>query len=415
MEEQEFIQEMFAEYYKTYYREIKPPSSLSCREFGFILTREKMMFRHKSFTTSEELQDFILANSPADVYYSSAYYEHPTEPMEKKQWLGADLVFDIDSDHLNMPCKREHDFWVCVTCSNSGRGSKPSVCPSCGGTKFKMEAWLCDRCLDAVKNETQKLLDFLNSDFGFPPEDTMTCFSGQRGYHVHIEENEIKSLDQDGRKEIVDYITGTGLKLELHGFKASRSLRRGPGLDDYGWDGRVARGVYDILSSSSREDFQKVYGVTKRDAKKLDFNRNHILESWGRTSPWQISKVPLKSWKILASRGVVKQASFIDSVVTTDIHRLIRLPFTLHGKTGLKSMEVSARKLERFDPLKEAIAFKEGTLRIYVNDSPAFRIGDQPYGPYHQEKTEIPTAAAIYLLCKRAARLIRSDTEILHI
>ncbi|MCJ7635797.1 hypothetical protein MUP77_25825, partial [Candidatus Bathyarchaeota archaeon] len=69
---------------------------------------------------------------------------------------------------------------------------------------------------------------------------------------------------------------------------------------------------------------------------------------------------------------------------------------------------------DRFDPLKEAIAFKEGTLQVFVNDSPAFRIGDQPYGPYRQEKIEIPTAAAIYLLCKRAARLIRSDTEILH-
>ncbi|MCJ7634660.1 DNA primase small subunit PriS, partial [Candidatus Bathyarchaeota archaeon] len=356
MGEQDFIQEMFAEYYKTHCGEIKPPSSLSRREFGFISAREKMMFRHKSFSTSEELQDFILANCPADVYYSSAYYEHPTEPMEKKQWLGADLVFDIDSDHLDTPCKREHDFWICDTCSNSGRGDKPIVCPSCGGTKFKMEAWLCEKCLDAVKSETQKLLDFLNSDFGFPPEDTMTCFSGQRGYHVHIEENEVRSLDQEGRKEIADYITGTGLKLESHGFQAVSGLRKGPDLDDYGWDGRVARGVYDVLSSSSLEDFQKVYGASKGVAKTSSIDRNRILESWGKTSPWRISKIPLESWKTIASRSVVKQASLIDTVVTTDIHRLIRLPFTLHGKTGLKSMEVSARKLERFDPLKETIA-----------------------------------------------------------
>ena len=132
MAEQDFIQRMFAEYYAAHCKEIKPPSSSGQREFGFLLSRERMMVRHKGFATPEELRRFILSNVPADVYYSSAYYEHPTEPMEKKGWLGADLIFDIDSDHLETPCKRDHDFWLCENCNNAGLGDKPEACPNCG-------------------------------------------------------------------------------------------------------------------------------------------------------------------------------------------------------------------------------------------------------------------------------------------
>ena len=409
MAEQNFVQKMFAEYYRAHYKEIAPPSSLSQREFGFLFSREKMMIRHKSFTTPEELQRFIFTNAPSDIYYSSTYYERPTEPMERKGWLGADLIFDIDSDHLDTPCKQEHDFWTCENCNNSGRGNKLDVCPNCGGTKFRMEAWLCEKCLDAAKVETQKLLDFLISDFGFSPEETVICFSGQRGYHVHIEEPEARTLDQDARKEIADYITGTGLRLDLHGLiKRSRRFGGvGPDLDDYGWSGRIARGVYDVLASSSPEAFQKIDGISSRAAKSLGDDRDSILESWDKVSPWRARNVSLKTWTALASRGVVGQVSLIDTVVTTDIHRLIRLPLTLHGKTGLKAMEVPHNMLDRFDPLKEAVAFDEGELRLLVNDAHAFRIGDQTYGPYHLDEVELPMAAAVYLLCKKAAKLVQ--------
>jgi DNA primase small subunit len=121
---------------------------------------------------------------------------------------------------------------------------------------------------------------------------------------------------------------------------------------------------------------------------------------------WQAGNVSQEAWKMLASRAAKKQASLIDTVVTTDIHRLIRLPQTLHGKTGLKSVQVPAEKLQSFDPLRDAVAFKEGTLQVFVNDAPLFRMEDEVFGPYSQELVEIPMAAAVYLLCKKAAKLI---------
>ncbi len=41
-----------------------------------------------------------------------------------------------------------------------------------------------------------------------------------------------------------------------------------------------------------------------------------------------------KSLDKLLAEALKLQASEIDTVVTTDIHRLIRMPKTLHGKTG---------------------------------------------------------------------------------
>jgi DNA primase small subunit len=403
MMDQDVARSLFAEYYAEHHLDIKTPSAMDQREFGFLLSREKMMIRHKTFTNPRELHDFLQENVPGDVYYSSAYYTHPTMPMEKKGWLGADLVFDIDSDHLDTPCKQEHDYWICDNCSRSGRGDKPGTCPNCGGVKFRTETWPCERCLDAAKTETQKLLDFLISDFGFPPEETATCFSGQRGYHVHVEEPEVRQLDQGARKEISDYITGLGLKLEYHGLaEADRSL--GPKLDGYGWDGRVAKGVFDALSSaSSYEDFRKM-GVSAKAGKSLAESRDKLLESWKTTLLWPVRNVDMKSWRTLASREVLKQSSLIDTVVTTDIHRLIRLPLTLHGKTGLKAMQIPPGALDKFDPLKDAVAFKDGMLRVSIDDCRAFRIGDQTFGPYTHEEVELPLAAALFLLCKRVAK-----------
>ena len=101
-----------------------------------------------------------------------------------------------------------------------------------------------------------------------------------------------------------------------------------------------------------------------------------------------------------------KQSVKIDTVVTTDIHRLIRLTNTLHGKTGLKKIEVPITGIEHFDPFKSAVTFKKGTVTVLVSDAPKFRLGDETYGPYKEQEIELPTAAALMLLCKGAAKVV---------
>ena len=407
-----YLKQKFSEYYRDNFEKNPFPSSIDRREFGFISFRERMMIRHKGFTNSREFKNFMNVFTPSDIYYSAAYYEKPEEAMEKKGWLGADLIFDIDADHLSTPCKSEHDYWICENCQNTGRGTQPEKCPKCSGNKFKNEAWLCETCLDTAKTETLKLIDFIIKDFGFSANEVESCFSGHRGYHVHIEKESVRQLNQAARKEIVDYITGTGLNVEFHGLNEITEKRTheiiGPRSDDSGWDGRIARGVYESLGTSSTQQIEQIEGINKSEIKILTSNKDNILEGWYKNKqPWNINKkISLETWEKLAYHGAKKQTSSIDTVVTTDIHRLIRMPSTLHGKTGLKAVSIPLDKLKDFDPFTEAIAFNKGSVRVYINEAYKFRLGNNTFGPYNRQIEELPMAAAIYLLCKKAAKLV---------
>jgi DNA primase small subunit len=86
---------------------------------------------------------------------------------------------------------------------------------------------------------------------------------------------------------------------------------------------------------------------------------------------------------------------------------LIRLTNSLHGKTALKKVKISISDLENFDPLQKAVAFKEGEVRVYVSDAPKFRMGDKMYGPFKEKKIDLPTAAALILVCKGIAKVVK--------
>jgi len=405
-----FVQGKFAEYYGSDSFSVHPPTSIEKREFGFLLLKERIMLRHKTFRNPDDLRSFLERIIPSDVYYSSAYYERPDREMEEKGWLGADLIFDIDADHIPTPCAKDHDRWVCTSCGTTGRGLVPKECPVCGERGFDERTWPCEVCLESAKAEAMKLIDMLMKDFGFPPEEIRVSFSGHRGYHVHVESENIRKLDQMARKEIVDYLLGIGLETGFHGLANSTTRARvlaGPRLDDSGWRGRIARGTYEFLHTATPEALEKI-GLKTTIANTISKHKKELLESWKEAGPWGIVKgIGIESWRKIAEHGITTQSSKIDTVVTTDIHRLIRLGNTLHGKTGLKKVGVAIKELEAFDPFKDAVVFKEGTVKMHVSDGPKFRIGDEIYGPYKEEKIELPTAAALLLLCKKAAKVVR--------
>jgi len=407
---QSFIRDKFADYYKQHSASILPPSSLERREFGFLLLEKRVMLRHKGFMDVESLRSSLATIVPSDVYYSSAYYERPEEEMKAKGWLGADLIFDIDADHIPTPCATVHDLWVCTGCGASGRGKSPQKCPSCGGTKFKEKTWPCEVCLEAAKAEAIKLVDVLIEDFGFSSEVLTVAFSGHRGYHVHVESEAVRELDSLARKEIVDYVMGIGLEAEFHGLRKSATPDRmvsGPDLNDRGWRGRVAKGTYDFLLIASKEELMKT-GLKTLHINQLIRHREVLLKSWKEKGPWGVVKgISPETWRKIAQYGVEKQSVKIDSVVTPDINRLIRLSNSLHGKTGLKKVEFPIAAIEDFDPLKSAVAFKDGEVTVLVSEAPQFRVEDETYGPFERQKVELPTAAALMLLCKGVAKVVQ--------
>ena len=394
---------LFRRHYISRMEEVEAPSAIKQREFGFLFFEGKTMLRHIAFDDVGRLRHHLAENGPAHVYYSSAYYSAPEAEMEWKGWLGADLVFDIDADHIDTPCKADHDRWWCNVCEMTGTGKAPERCPRCGKAAFEEETWLCERCLHAAKYEAQKLLDFLIQDFGFHSKDLQVNFSGNRGYHVHVKSPHMKSLDQLARREVVDYIMGTGIEPEFHGY--SRTSVGLSALSEKGWRGRMTKALYDYIGRATTDELENLK-LGKESARRLLKERNEVLRVLRERHPSHILVyIDPRSLSILMEAAVKEQASAIDTVVTTDLHRLIRLPNTLHGKTGWLSQTIDIDELWDYDPLTSAIAFNEGTATVYIRRAPRFRIGDEKYGPFEEERSELPLAVSIFLLCRKAARL----------
>lgn len=407
-----FVKRYFKKYYTEALSKIKFPLNLPEREFAFLFFDKEEMLRHISFTSEDRLNNFIKTDVPAHIYYSSAYYLRPQEvEMELKGWKGADLIFDIDSDHLNTPCKRVHDRWSCLDCGTNGSGARLEECPYCGSKRLESRSfYLCQTCLESAKDEVFKLVEeFLIPDFSLSSSEVYLTFSGRRGYHVHVESKAIRELSQYARKEIVDYVKAIGIKAELHGFHtALKGHYNPPSLNDPGWRGKIARGVYTFISTMKLEDVSSLLPPLKKSVvEDILSSRDSILKAIESSPPkWTIlHKYGKTFWRNLLSKAIELQYCKIDERVTTDIKRLVRMPTSLHGDTGLVSKPLTIKELETFNPLTDAVALKEGEVKVYVEESPRFVVMEREFGPFRKSTVELPNAVAVYLIRTKRAQL----------
>ena len=396
---EQIIRQKFQQYYLSSNTRLALPPKMEEREYGFLLFKEKFMVRHRAFKSQEALLLAIRDLVPAHVYFSTAYYRNPTAPMEEKGWEGADLVFDIDADHLDTPCKPTHDSWKCKACSTIGQGSTPKICPKCKNDRFEEQTWLCEKCLQHSKEETSKLLEMLFSDLGLDPANIRVFFSGHRGYHVHVYSQQLARLGEAERSELVDYVLGQGLETQLHDIDETAAggvkIVEGPQMGQPGWRGRIVLGIYDLLGENV-----ETLGLGPAQVKSL---RAWDREELFRKPFWSSVKgVGFATWRTLALKAVSNRSARIDTVVTTDVHRLIRLPGTLNGHTGLLVVRVPGEDIDDFDPFTKSIAF-QGQMKVQVKNAPEFRLGEKGFGPFRDEIVELPAAAAMLLLCKRRA------------
>jgi len=391
------IEKFFEKYYKNHADDIVSPIRIEKREFGFMFFSKHIMHRHISFKNSLELRDYVRRTIPAHAYYSSAYYVNPSAPtMDEKGWEGADLVFDIDVDHIETPCKEDHDLWKCLECGASGKGMSPSKCPKCGSEKIERDTWICELCIEAAKEEALKVCDVLLDELGFSSKDLYLVFSGHRGFHIHVEEEDVIGIDQDARREIVDYLLGIGLDLTTLGY-FKRKIVLDIDLREEGWRGRVARGLYDILLNCDEKLLRKL-GLRSRDIKYILSNRERIISEIERVpSNWlSLSSISAKSLERLVNHAVKLAACKVDERVTIDVKRLIRLPGTLHGKTGFKVLKLSYNELESFS-INDAFVFDMNVNVVVQSQRFPKRVAN--YG-FSKRKgiVEVPLPIGIYLI-----------------
>lgn len=387
-----FAMDQFAEYYA--HHDIDNVPGLQSREFGFMFFNKGFVHRHVGFPRREELQRYVAERAPSHAYYSSAYFERPgAKTMAEKGWLGADLIFDLDADHV--------------------KGSE--------GLPY-------DQMLLRVKEELIRLYDrFICSDLGFTEDQTEIVFSGGRGYHVHVYADSVKKLGSHERREIVDYITGTDLDLNLllsstiveesERGKPMRSTRL-PMVTDGGWYGKARNGLNAFLGQLEAMPREQVIELlTAEGMKKTQASRIHnVLFEQGRMERMLNEGIlelltdrdeDMKSLMSIVEKKVIRtEGGQTDEPVTSDIHRLIRLPGSLHGKTSLRVVSLSRDELTHFDPLRDAVAeFGEGAVTVYSTKTftPESLGGESVQ--IKEGVNEIPVRLALFLILRRQVTL----------
>ena len=383
--EEQFMRRLFQSYYEKVAPDSVSPPEIARREFGLGTWDKKIESRHFAFRDAQALKSYLVRNTPFYISYSAAYYEFPDgRPMPRKGWMGADLVFDLDSDHLELECMKTH----------------PKKFP-------------CANCLSAVREETMKLIeDFLVPDFGFSKGEISANFSGNRGYHVHVRNETVRQLAGWARRELADYILGAGLQAKSLFYSRVKGKLEGPTPEMPGWHGRIARRFLQLLQAGKLTEA----GVEQALARRLQKNAAKVSEGIIMRGNWDTVRMngpekDLLAQKIIDSagihiEGVGRAGDEVDVGVTFDVSKLIRLPDSLHGETGMAARKIAkVGDLARFEPMNDAIVFSDAPVKVKVGEAPAFVMGNQTFGPFKNSDVELPEFAAAYLICKREAKL----------
>ncbi|HVX03426.1 MAG TPA: DNA primase small subunit domain-containing protein [Nitrososphaera sp.] len=389
------VKAMFREYYFKHAKMIEPPSDVEKREFGYMQFGGYGMVRHLSFKSMGELVATLITQVPSDVYCSNALYRFPTLAMQEKQWLGADLIFDIDGKDLRLPCVPSHSYPVCAGCGHvspppsqsSSVSSSPDKedysCSVCGSKKVEHAIIVpCSRCIEASKKEAKRLYGFLNDDLGIDRENIHTYFSGNNGFHFHVQDDAYRPLDSQARSDLVGYLTGIGLLAESVG------VRRSPGG---GGDLAFVKFPKSGLGCGWRK---KVADKLKIDGASSTIRLTNIVKEMGGYAGFRAELDAMTR-----EMGVR-----IDPQVTTDVHRVFRMPGTLNSKSGLAKVRVG--DLESFDPFTDACLLGDSRVKLRLKASHAkVRLKGENYN-ISKETAELPAYAAAYFICKGLADAI---------
>lgn len=375
--------------FRDHYRRTEPtlPPDADAREWGHIPWTAgpgTTMVRHNSTLDLGSLPDFLARERPRHVYFSAGRYDDPgASSMAEKDWRGSDLVFDLDADHL------------------------PSV--ELGVDSYK-------EMLEKCKVALLRLLDFLKNDFGF--QDLTIVFSGGRGYHVHVRDAGVQPLESDARREIVDYVRGIGLDIDAlisHEAVGGTAGRSSPAqkrtLDTTGgWSRRAHRYLLDFVDELLAMDEDDAL-ARLREFDGIGEDRAAAVLRAARTNGDEIEAGNVDvhpAFYALAERlfpeVVAADNAPIDEPVTTDTNRLIRLPGSLHGGSGLSVERLARDEIGGFDPLVDAIpaTFRGQEITVECEEATTTELaGDSftvPAGTSH-----VPEYVGVFLMTRGSA------------
>ena len=382
----EYLKGRFGDHYRR--AELSPPPAANEREWGYITwDAQTTMVRHHSYLDlagGGDLEGFLAGERPRHVSFPAGRYDDPgASSMGQKDWRGSDLVFDLDADHL------------------------PGVDPD--ETSY-------GEMLEACKDALGRLLDILESDFGF--EDLEIVFSGGRGYHVHVRRDDVLGLDRTARREVVEYVLGEGIEFEdivsreaVAGSAGRSSPAQKRSLPDGGWAGRARERLDEFLDELLAADETEALarleafdgigeGKAKAALNAAENNRAELTRGNVDVHPAMFSVA-----RLLFEEVIETQRAPIDEPVTTDINRLIRLPGSLHGGTGLEVQRIERDAVSSFDPLSDPVpeTFLGNEIAVFAPERTTIELRGERFR-LPEGVSSVPEYAGVFAMARGHAR-----------
>ena len=421
---------LFKEYYSKASLEV---DSIPRREFAF-MTWDGRMIRHQAHNNEESILEFAQQRAPKAIYASLSKYLDPSHRLPK----------NVDRKTVN-----------CQECGESYKadGNNPP-CPSCGVQNEKADINTKDRRamtlafdidygdipghtkrspkenLGAAARSTINLVNLLTKDLGFDQQSIHITFSGQKGFHIRVatENHPLFShhaaTDEFVRKTLINYVSGYSFKpmdfllVTAHAHSANTWH-----LKNYssGWGKRFNESIEYIIKMAFGDDetFRSVLEMympwhedKERKGTKKSLPSAKVIEGF-KSACVKHGESILKGHNIremgdanatrlmsfALARARLRYASFVDSKVTADKARVLRIPGSIHGGSGMVCCTVpSVEHLNDMSWILDLQAELLGDEEVEVSIS---KVANTLYGVYEPGEHKVPKNVAISMLCKQ--------------
>ena len=403
-----YLRDLFKEYYKN--NPVDSPIEIQKREVGIGDFGKKISARHLAFQNNDQLNEYLRTKTPFFISYSVGYYNYPDRrgSMDQKELLGADIVYEFDSDDFDLECQNKHDVWVCKNpnCKKHGFGHIDK-CPECESA-VEITEWTCDNCLNKAKTETKRLIDFLEKEFNLDSDSFIISFSGSKGYHIRLTNKSIIGLSKSARLQMMNYILGKDLDLKQLGFEYINKQWSCPTPGKVsGWSKKILDFIISYISQADYKTLKKDFNFSKLKAEQFLEKKDDILNKMYNNMLYSNFYNGSKFWQNLIEFSISQISFKIDPMSSSDIYKIMRMPDTIHGGTGFLSSTI-----KKVDNLKDFDAFSDPVVLDMKNfkkikilkPTPKFRIRDQVYGPFESdEQVDLPIAVSSFLILKGVA------------
>ena len=289
-------------------------------------------FRFQCFKNETELKNQIIKLQPKKIDIGAVYNTLPKNHDQTNSFnpIEKEIVFDIDMtdyDNIRTCCK---------------------------------DAKLCNKCWKFMEVAYEILDKILREDFGF--KNLLYCFSGRRGIHCWLCDNNARRLKNNGRIAIAKFIqfqiqnvknkVVQGLNNKIH-----PSINRAISIIDKYFENDILIGQ-DILNfdggknllkglikayylkedNSVLDDVEKELNMKNSSVQKFK-NIEEILQ---RNKNFNRGELCIKDFKlnVLYPR--------LDINVSKHINHLLKSPFCIHPKTGLVSVPLDDYDIKNF-------------------------------------------------------------------